>query len=322
MQTGSLLAAVSGALSILSLGVAVMVLRGDGASRQLEARIRSIARPTEAGSGTPRPHIVDIRRPTAGGSAFARLLARLGRSSAVPPEWRVSWVVVLAISGVAVLGVGFGSARVLGLAVAPFAAVLAGALTVRAVFGFELQRYRSRIFVQIPEALGLILRAIRAGLPMGEALSNVAREIASPSREEFRQVVSEISIGQPVDAALSRFAERIGLAEYYFFAVTVGLQASTGGNLGETLENLAEMVRKRVAMAGRVKALTAEARLSALILGMLPFVAGGGITLMKPDHLMPLFTTDTGQQLLLIGTGMLITGLLVIRGLLRSAVKD
>jgi tight adherence protein B len=170
--------------------------------------------------------------------------------------------------------------------------------------------------------MGLIMRAIRAGLPMGEALANVARELSSPSREEFAQVVSNVAIGQPIDQALFGLAERSGLTEYYFFAVTVGLQAQTGGNLGETLENLADMVRKRVSMAGRVKALTAEARISAIVMAVLPFCVGALITLLKPGHLDPMFETDLGFRLLLVGGVMLGIGLMVIRGLLKSALKD
>jgi len=125
-----------------------------------------------------------------------------------------------------------------------------------------------------------------------------------------------------VDASLFGLAERSGLTEYYFFAVTVGLQAQTGGNLAETLENLADMVRKRVAMAGKLKAMTAEARVSAIILSALPFAVGGAISLLSPGHLDPLFETDLGFRLLLIGGTLLMVGLLTIRWLLKSALKD
>jgi tight adherence protein B len=200
--------------------------------------------------------------------------------------------------------------------------VAAAVFFARFLFRWEASRYQGQLFSQLPDAMGLIMRAIRAGLPMGEALANVARELSSPSREEFAQVVSNIAVGQPVDAALFGLAERSGLTEYYFFAVTVGLQAQTGGNLAETLDNLAEMVRKRVAMAGRVKALTAEARISSIVMTALPFVVGGAVTVLKPGHLDPMFATDLGFKLLLIGGTMLAIGVMVIRGLLKSALKD
>jgi tight adherence protein B len=190
------------------------------------------------------------------------------------------------------------------------------------LFRWEANRYQQALFKQLPDAMGMILRAIRAGLPMGEALANVAQELSSPSREEFGQVVSNIAVGQPLDTALFGLAERSGLTEYYFFAVTVGLQAQTGGNLGETLENLSDMVRKRVSMAGRVKALTAEARISAIVMSALPFVVGGAVTVLKPGHLDPMFQTDLGFRLLLIGGTMLGIGIMVIHGLLKSALKD
>jgi len=222
----------------------------------------------------------------------------------------------------AALAGGYLGSKIVSAAAGPFFAVPGAVFLVRTVFRWESNRYQAALFKQLPDAMSLILRAIRAGLPMGEALANVARELSSPSREEFAQVVNNISIGQAVDQALFGLAERSSLTEYYFFAVTVGLQAQTGGNLGETLENLADMVRKRVSMAGKLKALTAEARMSAIILAILPFAVAGVISVMSPGHLDPLFESDFGFRLLLIGGTLLAVGLLIIRWLLKSALKD
>ena len=322
MQDGNLLTLGVFVLVFACVASAIMVARGDSDTRRLESRIRSLHEVAVApGEGGLKQPARNIRR-TAGGSPLVHALERIGRSRHIPQERRVAWPMVAAVGLGAAVGAGYFGNKVVGAAAAPAIGLAAAVFFVRLVFRWETTRYQGQLFRQLPDAMGLILRAIRAGLPMGESLANVARELSSPSREEFAQVVSNIAIGQPVDAALFGLAERSGLTEYYFFAVTVGLQAQTGGNLGETIENLADMVRKRVAMVARVKALTGEARISAIILSALPFAVGGLISLLKPGHLNPLFETDLGFRLLLIGGTMLGMGLLIIRGLVKSAVKD
>lgn len=299
---------------------AIMVARGDSDTRRLEGRIRSLHDVSVAPTASTAP-ARNIRR-AATGSPLARALEKIGRSRHVPKERRVAWPIVVVIGAATAAGASYFGNKVISAAAAPALGVAAGFFFVRVVFKWESARYQHKLFLQLPDAMSLILRAIRAGLPMGEALANVARELSSPSREEFAQVVNNIAIGQPSDQALFGLAERSGLTEYYFFAVTVGLQAQTGGNLGETLENLAEMVRKRVAMAGKIKALTGEARMSAIILSALPFAVGGVISVLSPGHLDPLFETDLGFRMLLVGGVLLLIGLMIIRGLMKSAAKD
>jgi tight adherence protein B len=200
--------------------------------------------------------------------------------------------------------------------------VFGGSLFYRLLFRWERERWRTALFRQIPDAMGLLMRAVRAGLPIAEAVRSVAHEIPVPSGEEFRQVVSEISIGEPLEQTLHRMAERTGLTEYAFFAVTIGLQAQTGGNLAETLENLADIVRRRVNMVGRVKAITAEVRASAGILISLPFITSGLLLFIAPGHLDPLFHSSAGNKLLVTAVCMLLLGVFIIRSMLASAVRD
>jgi tight adherence protein B len=302
---------------------AIMVVRGDPDTRRLAGRIKSLHEVAVGPSGdaAARQPPRNIRR-MAGGSPLAQALEKIGRSRHIPKERRLAWPIIAAAGFGGAAVVSYVGSKIAGAAIAPALGLAAAALFVRFLFRWEANRYQAQLFVQLPDAMGLIMRAMRAGLPIGEALANVARELSSPSREEFAQVVSNIAVGQPVDAALFGLAERSGLTEYYFFAVTVGLQAQTGGNLAETLENLAEMVRKRVAMAGKVKALTAEARISAIVMSALPFLVGIAIAVIKPGHFEPMFETDVGFRLLLIGGTMLVIGILVMRGLLKSALKD
>lgn len=323
MQDGNLLALCVFLLVFACIASAIMVVRGDSDTRRLESRLRSVNAAAAASTGAAGPKVParDIRR-TAGGSPLVRALEKLGRSRHVPKERRIAWPLVVAVGTAAAAGGSYLGTKLVGAAAAPAIGLFAALLFARVLFRMERSRYQNMLFRQVPDAMGLILRAIRAGLPMGEALANVARELPSPSREEFAQVVGNIGIGQSLDTALLGLADRSGLTEYYFFAVTVGLQAQTGGNLGETIENLADMVRKRVAMVGRVKALTGEARASAVILTSLPFAMGALISVLVPGHLEPLYQTDFGFRLLLIGGVMLGTGVMAIRWLISNAVKD
>ena len=168
--------------------------------------------------------------------------------------------------------------------------------------------------------MALICRAVGSGIPLTEALRSVAREADSPSREEFAGVASEVAIGQPLEGALWKLHERVGLPEYAFFAVTIGLQAQTGGSLVETLQNLQDLVRKRVALSKRGKALAAEARMSATILSALPFVAVPRSPFCGRDFSTFSSTPHTGNRLLLIGFGLLGTGMLVMRQLIRRSL--
>lgn len=322
MPDGNLLALCVFLLVFACLALAIMVARGDSDTRRIESRLRSLnAAAGPAGAAGPKVPARNIRR-TAEGSPLVRALEKLGRSRHVPKERRIAWPIIVVAGAVGAAAAAYLGTKVIGAAAAPVFGLFAAAFFVRLLFRMESSRYQKKLFVQLPDAMGLILRAIRAGLPMGEALANVARELDSPSREEFAQAVNNIAIGQSVDTALFGLAERSGLTEYYFFAVTVGLQAQTGGNLGETIENLADMVRKRVALVARMKALTGEARMSAIILTILPFAVAGIVSLVSPGHLDPLIHTDLGFRLLLIGGAMLGMGLLIIRSLVTNATKD
>ena len=116
---------------------------------------------------------------------------------------------------------------------------------------------------------------------------------------------ARLAIGQPLEGALWKLYERVGLAEYAFFAVTIGLQAQTGGSLVETLQNLQDMVRKRVALSKRGKALAAEARMSAIILGALPFVSRPhSVRSCRSGFITFFFITPTGNHLLLVLCGL------------------
>jgi tight adherence protein B len=161
----------------------------------------------------------------------------------------------------------------LGLGLAP-ALPLIWLLSCRVLFGYLHAHHAQKLYRQFPDVLAMIVRSVRAGIPLHEAMRVVARESLEPSARQFVLVYDQIKIGMRLDEALRDATRRTGVAEYGFFTVALTLQAQTGGSLAETLENLADVIRKRVASRLRAKALASEARTSAIILAVLPVVAG------------------------------------------------
>lgn len=182
-------------------------------------------------------------------------------------------------------------------------------------------RRQARLLRLLPDALALMVRALRAGVPLAEAVAEAARECPAPLGREFARVHEAVRLGQPLEAALWDLARRAGAAEFDFLCVTVALQRETGGNLAVTLAGLETMIRKRQALGLKVRALSSEARTSALIIGALPVLMALGLALLAPDYLAPMVATSAGQLLLLLAAGMLATGALAMAGLVRAQAR-
>lgn len=173
---------------------------------------------------------------------------------------------------------------------------------------------------KFPDALELMVRGLRSGLPISETLTVVAREVPGPVGEEFRLVSERIRIGLTMDQALTETAERLGTPEFQFFCITLAIQRETGGNLAETLANLSTVLRQRSQMKLKIAAMSSEAKASAWIIGILPFVVFGLITWINYTYMSPFFTYDPaglfGLSLMqLIAVGALVwmgTGVLIM----------
>ncbi|MFC7478337.1 type II secretion system F family protein [Dankookia sp. GCM10030260] len=316
MRDGPLLALA--AVLMLGLILGALALVHAGAEKRLRERIRGLSQAAETTTALPS---IRVGRSTHGPLRM-RIFRILCFNPDIPQEQVVAWPLILLLSAaVACLATWWLDSmlgRPLGLAAGP----VAGVLTVRSVFRWQHSRYCEAVFRQIPDALGLMVRAIRAGLPLAEALRNISREMPSPTKEEFARVVGDIAIGRPVEAALVRLHERTGLTEYAFLAVTLGLQSQTGGSLAETLDNLSDMVRKRVAMAKRAKAMAGEAKAQAGLLVVLPFIAALAMSFIQPFYIAAFTQNPTGQRMAMIGLGMMLLGVLTIRWLIRQAGRD
>jgi tight adherence protein B len=191
----------------------------------------------------------------------------------------------------------------------------------RSFFSWAQQRHQSALLMQFPDALAMLVRSVRVGIPVLEAIRAVAREAPSPTGPGFARLIDQISIGVPLEDAVQELARRGGIPEYRFFATALSLQTQTGGTLSETLEGLADVIRKRIALKGRGKALTAEARTSALILAVLPVAVGGMLYIINPTYMMLLFTDPMGHTILGMAILSLALGLGIIRALIRRALS-
>lgn len=309
------------ALLTVAMVTGVVTLAKSGEARRMKDRVAGAGAIDLRGADTAglpsiRLHTTE-RRPL-----LERLLRFLRYNPDTPQEQVIPWWVTLFIGLAMALLQAFFVAPLLGSRIAPFTAVLTGVFVVRGLFAWQHNRYVDAIFVQIPDAIGMMVRAIRAGLPVGEAMRSVAAELANPLRDEFARMLGDVAIGRPVDQALMRLYARTGLPEFSFLAVVFGLQSQTGGNLAETLENLADIVRKRVALAKRAKALAAEARMQAGILMVLPYLAAIAMSQIQPFYIDNFFYTEAGRKLMMIGLGFSVFGYIVIRWMIKRAGAD
>ncbi|HZB92473.1 MAG TPA: type II secretion system F family protein, partial [Stellaceae bacterium] len=165
--------------------------------------------------------------------------------------------------------------------------------------GYLAGRRANAFGKRFPEALGLMVRGLKSGLPVTETFQIAAQEVPDPVGLEFRQVTDQIRLGHPPEQALWDAARRTDAAELKFLVVTLSIQRETGGNLAETLENLDQVLRRRRQMKLKVRAMSSEARASAMIIGSLPFIMMAILSVVSPSYIGLLFNTTTGHHLLI-----------------------
>lgn len=181
----------------------------------------------------------------------------------------------------------------------------------------EIKR-TERFLDHLPEAIDLVVRAAQAGIPMTEALALAGREVEPPLGDTFRFVAERIQLGVDVKDSLQEAAERVNIVDFDCFVVSLLVQRETGGQLAETLTNLSTLIRRRKETREKARALTAEGRLTAKVIGLLPVGIGGFLTVSSPQYISVLFDDPTGRLALMIATGCVLAGLLVIARLTRS----
>jgi len=185
------------------------------------------------------------------------------------------------------------------LAIGAPAAIILGLMLPHLAVSYACHRRAKKFTALFPDAIGLMVRGIKSGLPIAETFVVVAQEVLDPVGTEFRRVSDQIRLGQQMDQALWDAAKRVDTAEIKFLVVSLSVQKETGGNLAETLENLETVLRRRRQMKLKVRAMASEARASAAIIGSLPFITMAILLGINRPYIMRLFETELGNKMLI-----------------------
>lgn len=314
-------------LFVLLLGGALMSVTGDGQVAKSK-RMDSVAKRAKQ-DDKKKPEsgvkIVDDGRNAKGFDKFVRKvlpnpdllrvrLSQAGLSATLNQYFLICLVALLATT--------FLISKLIGLPLLPALLFgIAGGLGIpHFVLGRLVAGRRAKFLAKFPESMDLMVRGLKSGLPVSETIKTVGAEMQEPIGGEFRQIISDLQVGRQIEEALWRCADRIGLPEFRFFVVCISVQRETGGNLGETLENLSDILRKRRAAKLKVKSLSAEAQFSAYLIGSLPFIMTGIIYLVNPGYISVLFTDTRGIIVLSVAGAWMTIGFTVMAKMIRFEV--
>jgi tight adherence protein B len=193
--------------------------------------------------------------------------------------------------------------------------IVAGLGLPRWILSFLIKRRQNKFLDEFPNALDVIVRSIKSGLPLNDAIRLIANEGKEPVKGEFRRVVESQQIGLSVPDACTRMGNHMPLQEVNFFAIVIAIQSQAGGNLSEAIGNLAKVLRERKKMKAKVKALSMEAKASAVIIGALPFIVATLVYLTSPQYMMILFTDPRGHLIMGASAVWMSIGIFVMRNM-------
>ena len=304
--------------ALLLGGTLLQALRGARRKASLELRLRSLT------TATPNTHLVvpSVRRALPRRRTLPTgLLNRLDASLAATGN-QIGLFHLVAVAILAAVTIAFASTVTqipppLAIALSGAAAFGGPALLVR----LAQNRHQRRFLEVFPDALDLIVRAVRAGLPVLEAIELTAREITAPVGMEFGRMLGEIQIGVDIEDALQRAADRIRVPDFRFFVVSLVLQRQTGGGIAETLSGLSTIIRQRKALRTKARALTAEAKASTAVVAAMPFIAAAGLFLINRDMVSVLFVDPRGRFMLGVAMGAVFVGIVVMKAIIRRNLR-
>ena len=213
-------------------------------------------------------------------------------------------------------GVGFGAAAYLADVppyIAAAAAIVGGLGFPRWLVGYMFKRRMNKFLAEFPTAVDVIVRGVKAGLPLNDCLSIVAKEAKEPVAGEFARIIEGQQMGLPLSEAIGRLYANVPLTEANFFGIVVSIQQSAGGNLSEALGNLSNVLRDRKKMKQKISAMSAEAKASAGIIGALPFLVMLLVYLTTPEYIKILFTDPTGHIILVCSGLWMAMGIFVMK---------
>jgi tight adherence protein B len=203
---------------------------------------------------------------------------------------------------------------------APGAAIVGGLGLPRWFVSFRRNRRIKAFLNEFPNALDVIVRAVKSGLPLNDGIRLIATESPEPVKGEFRRIVESQQVGLSIPEAAMRMQETMPCAEASFFGIVIQIQQQAGGNLSEALGNLSRVLRDRKKMKAKVQALSMEAKASAVIIGSLPFLVAFLVYLSSPAYIMPLFTTSTGHLIIGCSLVWMSAGIFVMKQMMNFEV--
>ena len=290
-------------MAILGLGYAA--LAGPSPAKVVHRRLQAIRfRHSESATDKVEAQYrkaVASRKPTTyrvagSGSRYEALALRLHRTG---KGWTVSQYIYASIGiGLAVAIILFLKSGSMLLAVG--SGVLIGGGLPHMVVNGAIKKRSAAFTAKFPDAIELLVRGLRSGLPVTETIGVIAQEVPGPVGEEFKLVGDRIKLGRTMEDALQETADRLNTPEFSFFVITLAIQRETGGNLAETLSNLADVLRKRAQMKLKIKAMSSESKASAYIVGSLPFIVFVLIMFVNPEYIGQFFVDE---RLIVAGIG-------------------
>lgn len=309
--------AVLGSTALL-IPVLLWLLGAQRRRASLEQRLKAIVTVVPSAEALQ----VSLRRPLPQRGAlpamlFARLhlaLAATGNRIGVPHLFATG-IIAAAVAGSAAAVTLFRP----GFAFAFGAAV--GMATPALLLQVAQSRYQRQFLDAFPDALDLIVRAVRAGLPAPEAIEVATREVRAPVSEQFQRILDEMRIGVEMEDALQHAAERVGVPDFQFFVVSLLLQRQTGGGIAETLSNLSTIIRQRKALRLKARALAAEATITAAVIAAAPFVAGVGLFVINRQLMSILFVDPRGRFMLGVAVVGLLLGIGAMKAMIRKSLR-
>lgn len=203
---------------------------------------------------------------------------------------------------------------------APLGLFVGGVGLPRYILSYLTKKRQAAFISEFVTAIDIIVRGVKAGLPFNDCMQIITTEVGEPVRSEFLNVVEQQRIGVPVEQAMQKLFERVPLQEVNFFCIVVTIQLSVGGNISEALSNLAGVLRDRHKLRSKVAAVSMEAKASAAIIGALPLLVMGGVSVASPDYMVTLFTHPTGHMILGASAVVMLTGVLVMRWMINFKI--
>lgn len=323
----TILIAIAGLAMLSAGGLAYVALYGRiQAENTVGKRLDQVrARPTTSGTDKARVRIDATKRRKSVQETLKEIeekqKARTKQSSAPPLSIRIAQAgLTWSRNGFLLfsIGCGIGVALLSLLVGAPiWAAAAFGAAGVLGLPRWVLNHLRKRrikkFLAEFANAVDVIVRGVKAGLPLNDCIRIIATESAEPVRTEFRHIAESQAMGVSMAEAVAKLPERMPITEANFFAIVIGIQQGSGGNLSETLGNLSRVLRERIKMQGKIKAMSMEAKASAAIIGALPIIVMGLVYLSSPDYIALLFTDPLGNMILAASAIWMGIGIYVMR---------